>query len=58
MLTKFDLLSINQTSPQIKLTEARKARRDKNYPIKMKYSRETPGDEIARQVRMTTQKKI
>ena len=58
MLDKFDLLSINQTSAQIKLTEAWKASKDINYPIEMKPRREPPGDGTPRQMRATTQKEI
>ena len=36
MLDKFDMLLINQTSAQIKLTEAWKASRDADYPIEMR----------------------
>ena len=36
MLEKFDLLSINQTSAQIKQQEAWKAYRDEDYPINLK----------------------
>ena len=36
MLEKQDLLSVNQTSAQIKLTEAWKASLDTDYPVKMK----------------------
>ena len=36
MLEKQNLLSINQTSAQIKLTEARRASKDDTYPVKMK----------------------
>ena len=35
MLERFNLLSINQTSAQIKLIKAWKASRDLNYPINM-----------------------
>ena len=35
MLERFDFLSINQTSAQIKLIKAWKASRDLNYPINM-----------------------
>ena len=58
MLDKFDLLSINQTSAQIKLTEAWKASKDINYPIEMKPRRAPPGDGTPRQMRATTQKEI
>ena len=33
MLDKFDMLSVNQTAAQIKLTEAWKAMNDKEYPV-------------------------
>ena len=46
MLTKFELLLINQTSAQIKLTEAWKASRDTNYLIKMKNTREKMVKEV------------
>ena len=39
MLEKFDFLSVNQTAAQIKLTEAWKASRDDQYPIKMRKER-------------------
>ena len=36
MLEKFDLLSVNQTAAQIKLSEAWKASKDSSYPVKMR----------------------
>ena len=36
MLNKFDLLSVNQTSAQIKVTEEWKASRDRDFPIKLR----------------------
>ena len=41
MLKKFELLSINQTMAQIKLTKAWKANRDDNYPVQLRRMRET-----------------
>ena len=58
MLDKFDLLSINQTSAQIKLTEAWKASKDVNYPIEMKHRREPSRDGTSRQLRITTRKEM
>ena len=58
MLDKFDLLSINQTSAQIKLTEAWKASKDINYPIEMKPKREPLGDGSPRQLRTTTRREM
>ena len=40
MLEKFGILSINQTMAQIKLTEAWKANKDNNYPIKLRWTKE------------------
>ena len=54
MLNKFEILSMNQTLAQIKLTEAWKASRNTNYPINMKNKKETLGGEISRQLRKTT----
>ena len=39
MLERFNLLSINQTSAQIKLLQAWKASRDLNYPINLTKTR-------------------
>jgi hypothetical protein len=58
MLDKFDLLSINQTSAQIKLTEAWKASKDVDYPIEMKPKKEPLGDTTTRQLRTTTRKEM
>ena len=58
MLDKFDLLSINQTLAQIKLTEAWKASKDVDYPIKMKPKKEPLGDTTTRQLRTTTRKEM
>ena len=44
MLEKFEILSINQTIAQIKLTEAWKASKDDNYPIKLRWTRENAGE--------------
>ena len=38
MLAKQELLSANQTFAQIKLTEAQKASREEEYPVKMNES--------------------
>ena len=58
MLDKFDLLSINQTLAQIKLTEAWKASKDVDYPIEMKPKKEPLGDTSTRQLRTTTRKEM
>ena len=36
MLDKFDMLSVNQLSAQIKLVEAWKAMQNEDYPVKMR----------------------
>ena len=45
MVEKFDLLSINQTSTQIKLQEAWKASRDSNFPIYFIKKKRTENEE-------------
>ena len=58
MLEKFDLLWINQTAGKIRLQEAWKAERDKNYPINQMRSKNTKDrGEQQRSVRMKTKKK-
>ena len=39
MLDKFNMLSVNQTMAQVKITKAWKANKDKDYPVKMKQER-------------------
>ena len=57
MLEKFDLLWINQTAGKIRLQEAWKAERDKNYPINQMRSKNTKDrGEQQRSVRMKTKK--
>ena len=53
MLEKFEILSINQTIAQIKLTEAWKASKDDNYPIKLRWTRENVGETEQRNTRQT-----
>ena len=36
MLARFDILSVNQLAAQIKLTEAWKAMKDEEYPVKLR----------------------
>ena len=42
MLIKQEMLSVNQTAAQIKLTEAWKASKEEDYPVKMRREREIP----------------
>ena len=50
MLEKFDILSVNQKAAQIKITEAWKASRDEDYPVKLRKERQHH-DEDARSLR-------
>ena len=55
MLEKFGMLSINQTIAQIKLTEAWKANKDDNYPIKLRWTRENAEGTEQQNTSQTTQ---
>ena len=58
MLLKFDFLSINQASAQMKIQEAWKASRDPNFPINFG-SRGVEGErETEREVRTTTRRRM
>ena len=46
-----DMLSVNQTMVQVKLTEAWKASKDEDYPVKMKQDR-IQDNEDQREVRL------
>ena len=53
MLTRFDMLSVNQTAAQIKLTEAWKSLNVEDYPVKLRKERRiVPGSD--RQLRADT----
>ena len=56
MLTRFDMLSVNQTAAQIKLTEAWKAVNEPKYPLKMR--REEREGEHSRTVRTNTRREL
>ena len=56
MLEKFDMLSVNQTAAQIKLTEAWKASNDEDYPIHMKKPEQHT--ESTREVRAGTRREM
>ena len=59
MLEKFDILSINPTTTQIKLQEAWKAKRDENFKINFKRMRRTEYEKAAiRAMRATTKKEM
>ena len=52
------ITKVNQTSAQIKLSEAWKASKDVNYPIEMKPKKEPLGDTSTRQLRTTRRKEM
>ena len=58
MLEKFDMLSINQTIAEIKITEAWKANRDEDYPIHLEKERRTEGEEPAKNTRATNRREM
>ena len=58
MLKKFDLLSVNQTSAQIKLTEAWKASRDRDFLIKLRNAEGEEERDTERTVRPSTRRKM
>ena len=58
MLEKFGMLSINQTMAQIKLTEAWKANKDNNYPIKLRWTREIAEKTEQLNTRQTTRQTL
>ena len=58
MLTKFDLLSVNQTSAQIKLLEAWKASRDPDFPVKFGDGERGGERETERMMRPTTRRRM
>ena len=58
MLTKFNLLSVNQTSAQIKLLEAWKASRDPDFPIKFGDGERGGERETERTMRPTTRRRM
>ena len=57
MLKKFDLLSVNQVTAQIKLTDMWKSENDPEYPIKIKKHPETMNED-ARTVRQGTRREM
>ena len=57
MLEKFDMLSVNQTAAQIKLTEAWKASQDPDYPVRLMENRKTENGEN-REVRTNTRREM
>ena len=56
MLRKFNMLSVNQTAAQIKLTEAWKSCRTENYPVKLRKT--NAGNENPRQMRTGTRREL
>ena len=58
MLERFDLLSINQTSAQIKLLEAWKASRNPNYPINLTKTRLPEEEQMTINVRLSTRREM
>ena len=58
MLLKFDFLSVNQTSAQIKLQEAWKASRDPNFPINFGSGGVQGERETEREVGTTTRRRM
>ena len=56
MLRKFNLLSVNQTAAQIKLTEAWKSCRTEGYPVKLRKT--DAGQDNPRQMRAGTRREL
>ena len=57
MLDKLDMLSVNQTMVQVKLTEAWKVSKDEDYPVKMKQDR-IQDNEDRREVSLGTRREM